>query len=86
MVEVRTIEVAETFLGIYAPSFVIALRINKKLNTTRTSVRPRRLLRLKRARLRKRRESAGYEKVGIIKCSKKKLAVGARRRWWGRSW
>ena len=86
MVEVRTVEAAKTFLKIYTPSLVIALRINKGLNVTRTSVRPRRLLRLKGARLGERRRSAGCEKIGIIKYSKKKLAVGARKRWWGRSW
>ena len=85
MVKIRTIGAAKTFLGIYTPSLVIALRINKGLNITRTSIRPRRLLKLKKARLGERRRSAGCEKVGIIRCSKEKLAVGARRRWWGRN-
>ena len=81
MVKVRIIKVAKTFLKIYTPSLVIALRINKKFNITRTSVRPRRLLKFKGARLGKRRKSAGCEKIKIIKYSKEKLAVRARRRW-----
>ena len=85
MVKVRIVKVAKIFFKIYTPSLVIALRINKKFNITRTSVEPRRLLKLKRARLRERRRSAGCEKVGIIRCSSKKLAVGARKRWWKRS-
>ena len=86
MVKVRTVGAAKTSLGIYAPSLVIALRINKELNATRINVGPRRLLKLKGARLGERRRSAGCEEVGIIRCSSEKLAVGARRRWWGRSW
>ena len=85
MVEVRTVKVAKTFFKIYTPSFVIALRINKKLNITRISIRPRRLLKLKRARLGERKKSAGCEKVKIIRCNSKKLAVRAKRRWWKRS-
>ena len=86
MVEVRTVKVAKIFFKIYTPSLVIALRINKEFNITRINVRPRRLLRLKGARLGERRRSAGCEKIKIIKYSSKKLAVGARRRWWGKSW
>ena len=81
MVEVRTIEVTKISFKIYAPSLVIALRINKELNITRISIRPRRLLKLKGARLGKRRKSAGCEKVKIIRYSKGKLALGARKRW-----
>ena len=81
MVKVRTIKVAKIFFKIYTPSFVIALRINKELNITRISVRPRRLLKLKGARLGERKRSAGCEKVKIIRCNKGKLALRARRRW-----
>ena len=85
MVEVRIIKAAKTFFKIYTPSLVIVLRINKGLNITRTSVRPKRLLKLKRARLGERKRSVGCEEIGIIKCSKEKLALGAKRRWWRRS-
>ena len=86
MIKVRIIGVAKTFLKIYAPNLVIALRINKELNITRINIGPRRLLKLKGARLGKRKRSAGCEKVKIIRYNKGKLALGARRRWWGRSW
>ena len=85
MVEVRIIKVTKIFLKIYTPSLVIALRINKKFNITQISIRSRRLLKLKRVRLEKRKKSADYEKIKIIKCSKKKLALKARKRWWGKS-
>ena len=86
MVKVRTVETAKIFFKIYAPSLVIALRINKELNITRINIRPRRLLKLKGARLGERKRSAGCEKVKIIRCSSKKLAVRARKRWWRKSW
>ena len=85
MVKVRIIKVAKIFFKIYTPNLVIALRINKKFNITRISVRPRRLLKLKGARLRKRRKSAGCEKVKIIKYNKGKLALKTKKRWWGKS-
>ena len=85
MVKVRTVKAAKIFFKIYTPSLVIALRINKGLNVTRISIRPKRLLKFKKARLRERRRSAGCEKVKIIKCSSRKLAVGAKKRWWGRN-
>ena len=85
MVKVRIVKVAKIFLKIYIPSFVIALRINKKLNITRISIRPKRLLKFKGARLRKRRRSADCEKIKIIKYNNRKLAVGVKRRWWKRS-
>ena len=80
MVKVRIIKVAKIFFKIYTPSLVIALRINKKLNITRINIRPRRLLKFKRARLKERRKSADYEKIKIIKCNKKKLALRAKKR------
>ena len=80
MVKVRTIKIAKIFFKIYISSLVIALRINKKFNITRISIRPRRLLKFKGARLGKRRRSAGCEKIKIIKYIKKKLALGARKR------
>ena len=81
MVEVRTVKIAKISFKIYIPSLVITLRINKELNITRTSIKPRRLLKLKGARLEKRKKSAGCEKIGIIRCSREKLAVKAKKRW-----
>ena len=80
MVKVRIVKAAKIFLKIYTPSLVIAFRINKKLNVTRISIRPRRLLKLKKARLGERRRSAGCEKIKIIKYSSKKLAVKVKKR------
>ena len=80
MVEVRTIKIAKIFLKIYTPSLVIALRINKKFNITRISIKPKRLLKLKKARLKKRKKNVGCEKVKIIKYDKEELALKTKKK------